>query len=491
MKLSKLFKNLLPVRRSKSLPLKARYDAAQTVNSNAAHWEMATPYDADREASPQVRQTLRSRSRYETGNNSWLKGMVRTISNDVVGTGPRLQLTGQISVGLARRVEKDFHAWAKKSNLARKLRCARRARTRDGEAFILLINNPLLGHRVKLDLLLIEADRVTDTSLGFSSDYSRNVDGIVFDAYNNPVSYEILKSHPGGEINLAYESVTVPAQFVIHLFDLDRPEQHRGVSELTAALPDCAILRRYTRAMVKKMETSANLSGVIESDAPADSDEVVDENGNIVEDAPEPFKNFELPADSFAALPRGWKINGHSLNNPTDSQSSFATQVKADAGFGCLSMPRNVALGDSSSYNYASGRLDNQAYGRSLSIENQELEIDCLDVIFEMWLTEYLLQAPVTGTEDFEHCWYWDGREHVDPSKEASATDTALNNNTTTLAEVYGKQGKDWQTELEQRIYEERIEREMRIAAGLPAEKPQQISKSISEQQPPEPGEEQ
>ena len=39
--------------------------------------------------------------------------------------------------------------------------------------------------------------------------------------------------------------------------------------------------------------------------------------------------------------------------------------------------------------------------------------------------------------------WFWDGHEHVDPSKEATAQEKRLANNTTTLAAEYAKQGKD------------------------------------------------
>ena len=37
-----------------------------------------------------VRRMLRSRSRYEVANNSYAKGVVLTLANDVVGTGPGL-----------------------------------------------------------------------------------------------------------------------------------------------------------------------------------------------------------------------------------------------------------------------------------------------------------------------------------------------------------------------------------------------------------------
>ena len=79
---------------TRSLPavVRARYDAAQTTAENARHWAMADALSADGAASADVRKKLRERARYEVANNSYAKGIVLTIANDCIGTGPRLQL---------------------------------------------------------------------------------------------------------------------------------------------------------------------------------------------------------------------------------------------------------------------------------------------------------------------------------------------------------------------------------------------------------------
>ena len=47
---------------------------------------------ADAANSPEVRRTLRNRARYEVANNSYARGIVLTLANDLIGTGPRLQM---------------------------------------------------------------------------------------------------------------------------------------------------------------------------------------------------------------------------------------------------------------------------------------------------------------------------------------------------------------------------------------------------------------
>jgi capsid protein len=72
---------------------------------------------------------------------------------------------------------------------------------------------------------------------------------------------------------------------------------------------------------------------------------------------------------------------------------------------------------------------------------------------------------------DWNWHWTWDGREHVDPGKEANAAETRLRTHTTTLAHEYAKQGKDWQVELMQRAKELAQMRALGLLAELePAE---------------------
>ena len=163
--------------------LTSRYDAAVSNDDNRRHWANADALSADAAANPDVRRTLRNRARYEIANNSYARGIVLTLANDVVGTDPRLQmLTSSDQVN--RSVEREFDNWTRQVGLAEKLRTMRMARTQDGEAFAVLVNNPVLDYDVKLDLRLIEADQVTSPTLSLLD--KDEVDGICLDAYDNP-----------------------------------------------------------------------------------------------------------------------------------------------------------------------------------------------------------------------------------------------------------------------------------------------------------------
>ena len=429
--------------------MRARFDAAQTTKDNAKHWGAAEFLSADAEADSAVRKILRTRARYEVQNNSYARGIVKTLADDTVGTGPRLQMLLE-DEETNRQIEHDFAVWAKTVRLAAKLRTIRMARCQDGEAFAILAQNPRLSANVMLDIQLIEADRVTDDELNGDPNC---IDGITFDPFGNPVSYKVLKAHPGGTASFGTETMTIKAENMIHIFRQDRPEQHRGIPEITAALALFAHLRRFTLAVVSAAEAAADFAGILYTDAPA--------NGEA--DSVEAMDTIQLERNMLLTMPGGWKMSQVDPKQPVTTYGEFKHEILNEIAR-CLSMPYNIAAGNSSGYNYASGRLDHQTYYKSLKVDRSFMESEILDRVFEKWLREWIL---ATGADidlcDCRHVWFWDGQEHVDPAKEANAQQLRLQSRTTTLAAEYARQGKDWETELRQIAKEHELMKELGI----------------------------
>ena len=434
--------------------IRSRFDAAQTTKDNARHWAAAEFLSADAEADSATRKILRTRARYEVQNNSYARGIVSTLANDTIGTGPRLQMLFN-DKELNKEIERDFAAWAKRVHLAAKLRTVRMAQCQDGEAFIILAQNPNLRSDVKLDLQLVEADRVTDSEL--HSD-SSSVDGITFDPFGNPKSYKVMKSHPGGDGGFSIETVSVNAENMVHLFRQDRPEQHRGIPEITSALPLFAHLRRFTLAVVSAAEAAADFAGVLYTDAPA--------NGEA--DAVEAMDSIQLERNMLLTMPGGWKMAQVDPKQPVTTYGEFKREILNEISR-CLNIPFNIAAGNSSGYNYASGRLDHQTYYKALKVDRSHIEVIVLDRILELWIAEWrLVKRRLMEKGEFFHMWMWDGQEHVDPQKEANAQSVRLQSRTTSLASEYAKQGKDWETELRQIAREKELMEELGIAQAEP-----------------------
>lgn len=425
-------------------------------DDNRRHWANADGLSANAANSAEVRRILRNRARYEVANNSYARGIVLTLANDTIGTGPRLQMLTQ-DVEANRRIEQEFARWSKAVGLAEKLRTMRLARAQDGEAFVILTSNPKLVTPAQLDLRLIEADQVCTPDLDVPNEMA--IDGIVFDSAGNPVEYHVLREHPG-ETSLRFilDYDRVPAESMLHWFRADRPGQARGIPDIMPALPLFAQLRRFTLAVIAAAETAADFAGILYTDAPAGGEA----------DSAEPFEPIELEQRALVTMPGGWKMSQLQAEQPATTYAEFKKEILNEIAR-CLNMPFNVAAGNSSGYNYASGRLDHQTYFKAIRVDQSHLECAVLDRLLAAWLDEAalipgLLPADLGPFVDWSHQWFWDGQEHVDPGKEASAQATRLANHTTTLAHEYARQGRDWEEALRQRAKEIALMQELGLA---------------------------
>ena len=422
----------------KRRPISAtRFDALTNVDL-LNHWKWVDNRSIDASLDPYTRQQLRNRARYEVANNSYAFGVALAISNAVVGSGPRLQIMDGLGDKreLIKRAEWDFSAWQDVVNLAEKMRSMRFARFQDGETFAVLHTNPRLNNPVKLDVMPIDAERVSGQYLNMDP---LNIDGIQLDDDGNVLSYRILTRHPGDIVNgwsqMVVDSQIYPASQVIHWYRRTTTEQHRGAPELTAALNLFALLRRYTLAVVTAAETAADFAAIMYTDTPGDYNTKT-----------EPFETFDIERGLMMTAPEGWKVGQLKSEQPTTTYKDFKREILGEIGRS-LQIPVNIISGDSSSYNYASGRLDHQEYQKAIRVDQTQASNVVMKPIFDAWWREYAILnglPRVAPTVMF----YWDGFEHVDPLKEANAQAVRLAAHTTNLSIEYGKQGRDWEDEL-------------------------------------------
>lgn len=440
--------------------VRAKYDAAER-GDDYRHWANADAFAADAALSPSVRKTLRNRARYERANNSYLAGIAGTLAADLIGTGPRLQL----DIGDAeasRAIERLFFDWGWAIDLPAKLRTMREALVTDGEAFALMITNPRLPG-VTLDVRLVEAEMVATPTELMSQTITpegNTVDGLEFDQIGNVVAYQVLNFHPGSNFrvnNLEFQRV--PANQMIHWFKPHRPGQHRGVPEVAPALKLFAQLRRYTEAVIAAAETAADLAAFIHSNSPAAEVDELDA-----------FSALEISKRTLTTLPEGWDISQLKAEQPTTQYPAFVRCILGEISR-CLQLPYNVAALDSSTYNYASGRMDHQVHAMNQRVERDQLERTMLDRLLAAWVNEASLAGTlpegVPPFSEWNWAWVWDGKDHVDPAKEANAAETRLRTHTTTLAAEYARQGKRWDVELRQRAAEVALMKELGLFVDL------------------------
>jgi capsid protein len=422
-----------------------RYDLAQTTDGNRKHWVAADALSAESANSLGVRRTLRNRVRYEVANNSYVKGIVGTIAYDTIGFGPRLQMLTR-SQRNNSITEEDFSAWSKEIKLGKKMRQMRRARLETGEAFVVVFLNPKLKSLVKLDLMVIEADRVTDVGFEYNTD-PLWCDGIRYDEYQNPVSYRILRYHPGGPHGWmlgpnGYDDY--PAEFIYHYFKEDeRPGQRRGVPELTPSIQTGAELRRYDNAVLRTAEVHARMALSLQTDTIPE----LDDNAADPE-LPENMDTVEIPESGAIVLPPGMKLSGVPPMQPTDLHRDFV-DIKIRETARCVNMPFTIAAMDSSKSNMSARYLDSQIYAAGIRVERADLANEFLEWLFlGHWVKEYwLVRGNVPrGEEGYPHLWYFPSlNQHADPSKVANAQQTRIDSGTTSIADEIAENGDDWE----------------------------------------------
>lgn len=429
------------------------YDASATTNNNQENWKYVDNLSPNEENNLDVRRILRNRGRYEYNNNSYCHGMVNTLAHDCIGTGPRLLMLGNEQIHKA--IEVDFAQWMKEVKYANKLRTMRNSKAFDGESYILKTNNKKLNNDVKLYPQLIETDLV-------SSHYSQKttVDGIWTDAFGNPEAYNILERRPSDTTSITGKGRRINAKDIIQYANLDRAGQLRGVPELTPALELFAMLRSFTVSVLDSAKTVANHTMILYTD------NATEENTDEVD----AFYKVAVERNTMKALPYGWKMAQPKAEQPITTYAEFTNSILNEISR-TLQIPFNVASGNSSEYNYASGRLDIVNYAKSIDVERSVIDNDINDNIFEDYMKEWLLVNGINNKEiDLRHIWTYDGTDHVDPVKNATAQQIKINNGVTDLATECAKDGKDWEVVLRQRVAERKLQKELESQAGLEEE---------------------
>lgn len=459
----------LTITKPRAVPIRARYDAAQTTDESRRHWQYADSLSSVSANSSCVRRKLRERSRYEVSNNSYARGILDTLADYAVGSGPTLQLTyrGPARDDLdslrvaSQRVEYLFATWAYARKLGEKLHASHLALDQDGEAFGILTtaSRSSLQTPVQLDVRLYECDHF-DLVAGGS--WMEDDAGVRIGSDGEPTEYAFSETHPGDMSGAVAASSWISADQVVHLFRKDRPGQLRGVPKTVPALPLFAYLRRFTLATITAAEVAADFAAVL---TPAVDDEA---------DSFAPWDRLDIERGAMLTTPAGSVLSQLKAEHPNATFDEFVKAILREIAR-CLGVPAVLALGDASKYNYSSGRLDLQAFNRQVEVERRLIiERLFLDRLFEEWMNEALMISDFIPMEFadafqfFEWGWRWQSAGHVDRQKEAAGQAAELSSHTTTLAREYAKQGLDWRTELEQRAQELALMKELGLQQSQP-----------------------
>ena len=458
--------------RKKTNKKQRHYKAAQSGNL-FADWVSGSS-NADSNIRFNLRK-IRDRCREQARNNDYAKRYLQLLVTNVVGqNGIRLQSKARnadntLDIIGNSVLESEWAKWGKKGNCtidgklsfldAQKLFIETLAR--DGEVIVRHItsNNPLDPYRIQF----LDADYLDEEENKTLKNGQEIIMGVKLDKYKKPVSYYLFKEHPHNKQFGTHDRrhIEVPAEDVLHAYQLDRPEQTRGLPFMTTALNRLKMLDGYEEAELVAARVAASKMGFFTSPA---GDSFV---GEDTDDDYTPVMNAE--AGTFEQLPEGMNFQTFDPQHPTSGFDSFHKSIlrgiASGLGVSYVSLANNLE-----GVNYSSirqGTLEERDNYRIL----QRFMIDHFIMpVFEKWLLQtmsfkdgFLLPPDkynkfADNVEYNSRSWGW-----IDPVKEVKANVDGLNAGVVTMQDIQANYGRDVEELFEQHQREEELAKQYDI----------------------------
>jgi lambda family phage portal protein len=408
---------------------------------------------------------LRNRSRDLCRNNDYAKGAVRTIVNNVVGQGIKLQSQVRKQRGQAyddrinELIEEAWLEWndAYYCHTAGRLcfsdieRLVMRSLVESGEVLIRIVKKSFWGSPVPLALEIIEADQLCDDYSVGQGTVGKIRMGVEVDDWQRPLAYWLYPYHPGDyQFSQSYADsrlLRIPAEEILHLFLCDRPGQTRGIPWFHAALMRMRNMGGYEEAELIAARAQAAVMGFIQtSDGDTLSQGV--EAGNRL---------YNLEPGAIEILAPGETFSGFAPTRPNQGFDPFVRMmlrgVAASLGLSYESLSR-----DYSNTSYSSARTslieerDNYRILQDWLIKNLHKRI------YKIWLQTAVLSGRLAlknydlnpahyHREKFTaRGWQW-----VDPQNEVAAHKEAIKAGFTSITQVIAQTGGDLEDILKER----------------------------------------
>ncbi len=434
---------------------------------------------------------LRERSRDLLRNAPIAVGAIGTSLANVVGTGLKLQSRIDAEyLGLSEdkadvwedNTEREFRLWAESQecDIARTLNfvglqaLAFRQTIENGDVFALLPRIDRKGSPYSLKIQLVEADRVCNKD--WASDTESLVSGIQKDpATGAPIFYHIANQHPGVTRFWKMGSNTwavVPAfgaktglRNVLHLYEMTRPGQTRGVPFLAPVMETLKQLDRYTEAELMAAVVSGMFTVFIQSDAGGLDFQTATGMG-VETGAASDDDDMKLGNGAIVGLKKGETINSADPGRPNTAFDPFVKSILEQIG-AALGIPFEVLIRHFSSSYSASRAALLEAWRFFRSRRVWLVSVFC-QPIYEAWLYEAIASGrisapgffadPMTAKAYSGAEWTGDSPLYIDPQKDVESAKGRIDGLLSTYdAETTLLTGGDFEKNVRQRGKEKRM----------------------------------
>lgn len=332
----------------------------------------------------------------------------------------------------------------------------------DGEVFVRKVRG-FPGNKFRFALQLIDADQCDHLySVPPSKDGNEIRLGVEVDKWGRPLAYWINPGHPS-DLGGSLLRERIPAEDIIHLYDIERISQTRGVTWFHPVMLQLRMLEGYIEAELVAARTGAAKMGWLEyTDAAGYED-------------PNPDQKIVLEANpgTIETLPPGVTFKEWNPDHPANAFPNFVITILRQVATG-LGVSYNALASDLVGVNYSSMRSgllierDQWKRDQSWMIENL-----CAPV-FEDFLAFALLSgALVLDSRDDAKFkagkWEPRGWQWVDPLKDAQAAILSIGARLKSRDSIVSETGEDIEEVFEQIAEEEALAETLGLDLTLPS----------------------
>lgn len=499
------------------------YDAASKLDQLATWFTPLRSADAD--ILPN-KKTLDGRSRDMSNNDAYVAGGATLHKDAVVGAQYRLNAKPMTKVlwgknddqweeEFQEEVETKFMLWAESdrnwSDSQRRLcftdqiRLAVGTHVTGGE--VLGIGDwQDDGREYASSLLHIDADRLSTPTTLYTNKNIRS--GVEFNRRGQPIAYHIRNSHPS-DFRTSFNYVLGTnnrwtrvrretrwgRQNVLHIFEMMRPDQSRGVSMMVTALSEMRMLKHFRKTELQRAVIAATYAASIESDLPTDAAYAMGagdiEGGEGYTQFAENWMNM---MGSYYDSARTIQMDGAKIpvfvpNTKLRIQNPGAQSPAGDKFE--ASMLRYVAASLGVSYeqlsrdytntNYSSARASIGEALRGMLPKKRMVADRTANFIYRLWLEEAVnynqletlkrRNAPRfyegLNAEAYSNAeWVGAGQGQIDPLKETQAAMLKVKSGFSTLEyETARMTGADWRDVVRQRAREKKLQERYEVGS--------------------------
>lgn len=316
-------------------------------------------------------------------------------------------------------------------------------------------------------------------------DEAKRRGGIELNDLGEPIAYNILKAHPG-EITLglaAPEWERIPAfqtwgrLRVLHLYEQDDVGLTRGVSAMTSVLRQFGMLDKFTTERLRLAVLDSLMFAALET--PLDSQGVQELFGEPGAENPmgayyQSLQEWQvnMRGGAIIPMPPGTSMKPFMPPRGMSELESFSVLMLRNIAAG-LDLPYELLTKDFSRTNYSSARAAMLEAWRTFQAKRQLVIDHWIRPIYDLWFEEAVNRGRIPDCAPADYYanqvawtrakWMFAARGWVDPLKEARGVQIRKDANITTLEDLEGEQGMDWQDVLEQQARENEMADELGV----------------------------